>query len=458
MRILLLSPPYLPEYMRNGRCDYVSWSSAQWYPIWLAYCGALLEKNGHKVRLIDALAERLTFKQARKRIVDFSPDILVVYSSTKSQQNDIYFAEGIKDEISCYVVFVGPYVSAGPEAVLETSCRIDAVVKGEFEYPILQLAHGHNKSKISNLVWRDNKEIIVNDRRGPLTREELENIPFVSCFYHRNLNIANYKVPSELHPFVDIFTGRGCFWGKCTFCLWPQSFIEGPAYNTRSIENLIEELKFITSDMPYIKEVFFQDDTLPSQRAVAISNSILENDLKIAWGCYLRADVGYSILRLMRQAGCRTIHVGYECRSQSILKNIGKGLTPEEMTEFTYNAHKAGLRVHADFILGLPGDTEDTIRQTIKWAKLLDPETAQFLSVNLYPNTALSNSLQKQGCIKNGKPDYPDLSAQALAKWRKQAYREFYIRWKFIKKIILHPEEYLFSRGRAVWLMLSRTF
>jgi len=193
MKIALVSPPYLPEYMRNGRCDYVSWSHTQWYPIWLAYCGALLEKCGHIVKIIDAPAERINFKDTFKRVIDFSPQILVVYSSTKSQKSDIYFSERVKDKVKdCYIVFVGPYVSAEPEKVLTSSLKIDSVIEGEFDYPVLELANGLEKSKIKNLIWRRDNEIISNETRPPLNRKELDALPMVSEFYQKHLKFKNY--------------------------------------------------------------------------------------------------------------------------------------------------------------------------------------------------------------------------------------------------------------------------
>jgi radical SAM superfamily enzyme YgiQ (UPF0313 family) len=450
MRLLLLSPPYLPGYVRNGRCDYVSWSHTYWYPIWLSYCGALLEKYGHKVELIDAPAERLEYKTSFKKILDFSPQILVVYSSTKSKESDIIFSDKVKEAIGCYIVFVGPYVSLEPEVILNSSDKIDAVVRGEFDYPILELANGLEKPKIKNLIWKQSGQVISNESRPFLNRKELDDMPFVSEFYLRHLNIKNYRAPSQLYPFVDIFTGRGCIWGKCLFCLWPQSFIKGSVYNTRSIENLIEELKFIKEKMLYVKEIFIQDDTLPHGRIIELAKGFLNNNLDIIWSCYARADLDYKTLKLMKESGCRTIHVGYESQSNLVLKNIQKGLTSEKMAEFTSDAKRAGLRIHGDFLIGLPGETKTTIKKTIEWAKKINPETAQFLLINLYPATGLYKFLAENGWIKDGEPSYPDLTREELSKLVKYAYREFYFSFNTIKKITMHPYIYLFSQHKAI--------
>lgn len=451
MKVLLLSPPYKSEYMRNGRCDYFSISHAQWLPVWLSYAGALLEREGHMVRLIDAPPLGLDHKKTFREIVEFLPDMLVVYGATKSQKNDIIFSESIKEKVNCNIVFVGPFASIDPKVILEHSEKIDCAIKGEFEYPLLQLANGRKRNEIDNLFWRNNGEITENKERPPLKRQELDSLPFVASFYKKHIDFRNYKLASELHPFIDLFTGRGCFWGRCTFCLWPHSFIKGAVYNTRSIENVLNEIKFIKKEMPSIKEIFIQDDTLPKGRALELSEAILGSNLDITWSCYVRGNLDYEILKIMKRSGCRSLHVGYESANVSILKNVHKGISVGTMAEFTRNAKRLGLRIHGDFLLGLPGETENTIRETIRWAKSLDPETAQFLIAIPYNSTPYSNYLK--GCNNR-----LNLSERELNKWRKLAYRRFYIRWKFVKKALFHPYEYIFSQARAILRMIGNIY
>jgi len=436
----------------------VSISHTQWYPIWLSYCGALLEKLGHRVKLIDAPSEGLSHEEAFTRAVDFAPNILVVYSSTKSKENDIFFAGKLKDRLNNYVVFVGPYVSAEPDTYINKFNNIDAIVKGEFDYPISELANEVERGKIKNLVWKKEGVCITNDAAEPLTREKLDEIPFVTEFYNRHLNVKNYRVPSELYPFVDIFTGRGCFWGRCTFCLWPQSLAKGPVYNTRSIDNVTDELKFVKKRMSYVKEVFFQDDTLPQWRIVELCEAFLSNKLELVWSCYVRADLDSQTLRLMKESGCLALHVGYETVNNSVLKSIRKGLTSERMTEFTKDAKKAGLHIHGDFLIGLPGETESSIKKTIAWARKLNPETAQFLPISLYPGTELYESLAREGWIKDGEPDYSDLPREKLHRLSRRGYREFYLNRNSVKKIITHPYFYFFSRKKSIYKFIVSFF
>ena len=450
MKVLLLSPPFVPDYMRNARCDYVGISDTQWPPIWLAYCGALLEERGHAVKLIDAPAEKLNQDTALSEAVKFSPDLGVIYSSTKSEENDVEFAVKLKEKTECKLVFAGPFVSLKPMSPLEKSTQVDYSVKGEFEHPVLELADGKDAGKIKNLVWRDTGKIIQNEIRPLLDGEQLDVLPFVTKFYRKHVDLRNYRPPSELYPLVDLFTGRGCCWGRCTYCLWVHSFIPGSTYNTRSVGNVMDEFRYVLEEMKSVKEVFIQDDTLPAKRAAELSKAIIEEGLNMTWSCYVRGNLDYKTLSLMKKAGCRTLHVGYESASNEVLKNSVKGLTKEQMTKFTEDAKKAGLKIHGDFLIGLPGETKETVRETINWAKKLDPDTAQFSLINIYPNTPLYKQLEGNNHIRDAEPSYPHLTNEELRELAKKGVREFYLSWRYLKRILKNPDEYLFSRIDAI--------
>lgn len=457
MEVLLISPPYLPNYMRNARCDYVGLSRAQWYPIWLSYCGALLESKGHEVKLIDAPAERLNHSQTLEKAVNFRPKWTIVYSSIKSQTNDIEFVKRIKDKTGSKLVFVGPFVSIDPAGVLKENVAVDYAIKGEFEYPVLELIEGKTLAKIKNLCHKKSKKIVQNRLRPPLDQKKLDKLPFVTHFYHRHLNLKNYMIPQEPYPFVDLFTGRGCSWGSCTFCLWTHSFITGPTYNTRSIENVIREIKWVLKNLK-VKEIFIQDDTLPSWRAKEISQAILDRKLKIVWACYVRADIDYDSLKLMRQSGCRSIHVGYESTDQKILDHIAKGIKISQMNEFTQNAKNLGFEIHGDFLIGLPGENQQTVRKTIDWAKKSGLTSTQFSILNLYPKTPLFEYLKRRNFLKDGEPNYPDFSNEDARRWAKTAYREFYLSWSYFKWTLKNPYERIIIRLPTIQNQLASIF
>lgn len=457
MRVLLISPPYLPDYMRNARCDYISLAKAQWLPIWLSYCGALLENKGFKVKLIDGPAEGLSHKKTLNRCVEFKPDWSVVYSSTKSEKNDIQFTKRLKKKTGSKTVFVGPFVSIDPKGLMKNDEEevIDFTVCGEFDYPVLELVRGSRPVNIKNLIYRKKGRVVENKIRPLLSRKELDKLPFVTKFYKKHLNLDNYFIPQEFHPFVDMFTGRGCVWGKCSFCLWVHSFIPGPTYNTRSVGNVISEIEWVLTNMPEVKEIFFQDDTLPAGRARELSKTIIKEKLKFNWGCYARADLDYQTLRLMKRAGCKSIHVGFESADQKILNTIRKGIRLEKMTRFAKNAVKLNLEIHGDFLVGLPGENERTVKKTISWAKKSGISSAQFSILNLYEKTPLYELLYKKGCLRNGEPSYPNFSNTEIRMWAKKAYKEFYFSWSYFTWCLKNPYRRIFRRWRSIIKMIG---
>ena len=154
MRVLLLNPPYLPHFIRSARWAAQSISGSNWYPIWLAYCTGLLEKNGHQAKLLDALVDNLSIEGTLRSASDFSPELTVVYTSTASLDSDIRMAEDIKSLTDSYIVFVGPWSSVAPMEIISRSAKIDAVAIREFDYTILELADGKNEEEIKGLWWK----------------------------------------------------------------------------------------------------------------------------------------------------------------------------------------------------------------------------------------------------------------------------------------------------------------
>lgn len=454
MRSFLLNPPYVPEFMRSARWAAVSISGSNWYPIYLAYCTGLLEKHGHQAKLVDGPVDRLSHEDVYKMTVDFAPDLTVLYISDKSLENDIAIGEKIKEKTGSYIVLVGPWCSCVDSEKLLRDSKIDGLAIGEFDYTILELAEGKPEREINGLVWKDNGTIVHNPPRNPLTPEQINEFPFVTDVYRRHLNIQNYFQAPHLHPFVDLFTGRGCSWGKCTFCLWPHTINKGAPYRTGAIERTIEELKSIKENLPSVREVFIQDDTLPAWRARALATAILEARLDIKWSCYARAEPAYNLetLKLMKQSGCRCLHVGYESSSPQILKNIKKGTTPEFMVKFAEMTNRIGLLNHADFIIGLPLETEETIKATVTWARKLKVDSYQFTRPYAYPGTPFCEYLKESGIFNDSRVEYPHLSSEELDKWVRWALRKTNMNPKYLLKMMTKPKEWprLFRSARYV--------
>jgi len=409
MRVLLLNAYFRPHYIRSARSTWPSISGSNWYPIFLAYCCGWLEKHGHECRLVDAQVAGISADQTLKIAKEFKPEMLVLYISADSLKSDLTIGKAIKKTTGCQLVLVGPWCATNPSQLKSDNSEVDYVIPREFDQAVLEIANG------------------IKPTNSFLTPKQLDEMPFVTKVYQQHLPIAKYYQASLLHPFVDLFTARGCSWGKCTFCLWPHTIHKNLPYRLRSIVNVIAELKFIQKELPQVKEIFIQDDTLPAFRARQLAQAILKAGLKITWSTYARADLDLATLKLMKKAGCRFLHVGYESADEQILKNICKGVTPKTAKKFTENARQVGLRIHGDFILGLPGETEQTISKTIKWAKNLDIEGYQFFIPQVHQGTPLFTAPKAK------------ISSEKLNYWRFRAMKEIYLSpvfvWNTLKNI-----------------------
>lgn len=455
MRVFLLAPYYVRNFMRGARWDVVGISGSQWYPIYLAYCTGLLEREGHQTKLLDAQVDQLPASETLKIAEEFSPDLLVLYFSIPSLRSDIGIGEIIKEKTGCQVVLVGPNASIYPEKTLQATRSITMLARGEYDYTVLDLANGESKEKIPGIIWKDEKgEIHINPLRQPVPAKDLDNFPFITDVYRRHLHIKNYYQTGHRHPFVDLFTGRGCCWGRCTFCLWPYTLNKGAGYRKRSMDNVIEELKFVRKEMPYIHEVFTQDDTLPDDRARELSEAILSNNIKIRWSCYARPNLEYETLKLMKRSGCRTMHVGFESAGRTILKNIKKGVTPERAERFAFDAEKVGLYIVADFITGMPGETEETIRKTVAWAKKLPVNRYTMTLPKPYPETPLYEWLESHNCLdEEGHANYPNLSWERIKELNEWSVKQVHLNPHYLLRIMSRPVEWFrFARSAIYYL------
>ena len=191
--------------------------------------------------------------------------------------------------------------------------------------------------------------------------ENMDELPFVAPVYKRDLKIENYFIGYLKHPYVSIYTGRGCR-SKCTFCLWPQT-VGGHRYRTRSAENVLEEVKWIRDNMPEVKEIMFDDDTFTDfkPRVEEIARGL--GKLGVTWSCNAKANVPYSTLKIMKDNGLRLLLVGYESGDDQILLNIKKGLRTDIARRFSEDCRKLGIMIHGTFILGLPGETQRDHRE-----------------------------------------------------------------------------------------------
>ena len=292
------------------------------------------------------------------------------------------------------IAFVGPHVQIKPDETLAASEDIEFVVRGEFDHSVVEYAHGKPLEEIADVSYRKDGKIVHNASRPQLHTEELDALPFATDIYKRDLKIENYNVPFLLHPYVSFYTTRGCP-ALCTFCMWPQT-ISGHAWRTRSTANVAREIAQTLEDFPQMKEVFFDDDTFNIRKDRVLDLSARFKKYKFRWSSTARVHSDYETLKAMADGGARLFIVGFESGDAQILKNIKKGATIEMGRTFMKNCRKVGIHVHGDFIIGLPGETKETIKKTIDFAKELDCETIQVSLAHAIPAPSFTTVCPKK--------------------------------------------------------------
>ncbi len=463
MRILALNPPFHDHFSREMRSPAVTKSGTLYYPMWLAYAVGALEKNGHKVLFIDAPALCIDTAAVIGMAKPFRPEMVIIDTSTPSIYNDIHVAGELKEAFNgIFSLLVGPHVSAEPDDSLNHSSFVDAVAIGEYDITVVELAAAiENKEDIKSvagLAVKQNGKVIRTNHRNHM--ESIDELPFVSSVYKKHLDYTKYFYGHSLHPLVVMVTGRGCPF-LCTYCVYPQT-MHGRKYRNRSVENVVLEFEYIYANFPEIREIMIEDDTLTvnKERCRQLSRELISRGLnRIPWSANSRADVDYETMSLMKQAGCRLFCVGFESGDQRILDNIKKGTNIDRIRRFSVDARKAGIMIHGCFMVGNRGETRESLDRTLKFALELNPDTAQFFPIMVYPGTDDYEWVKEKGYLvssdfskwvtekglHNSVVSNPELSYKELVNFCDMARKKFYLRPRYIflkiKQSISHPAE-----------------
>ncbi|GBR04611.1 iron-sulfur oxidoreductase [Gluconobacter cerinus NRIC 0229] len=443
MRTLFLQPPSFDGFDGGAGSRYQAKREIKsfWFPTWLAQPAALVPGS----RLIDAPPAKMGMDPILEDVKN--RDLVVMHTSTPSFASDVRVAQMIKDANPKIMIgMVGAKVAVQPDESMRQGGPIDFVARNEFDFTIKEIAEGKPLAEVDGITWRNaDGEIIANKERAMI--EDMDSLPFVTEVYKRDLNINDYFIGYLKHPYISIYTGRGCK-SRCTFCLWPQT-VGGHRYRTRSPEHVAAEIRLAKQYFPDVQEFMFDDDTFTDDlpRAEAIAREM--GKLGVTWSCNAKANVPYDTLKIMKENGLRLLLVGYESGNQQILHNIKKGMRVEVAKEFTKNCHKLGIKIHGTFIVGLPGETKETIQETIAFAKEINPHTLQVSLAAPYPGTALHKQATENGWLnvdaaelidENGVQiaplHYPHLSHTEIFESVEEFYRKFYFRGSKIASIL----------------------
>jgi len=443
MKTLFLHPPSFDGFDGGAGSRYQAKREIRsfWYPTWLAQPAALVPNS----RLIDAPPARL--KLADVLSVAGGYELAVLHPSSPSFASDVRVAETLKDENpKLKIGMVGAKVAVEPEDSLKASPAIDFVAREEFDFTIKEVAEGRPLDAIDGVSFRGSNGAITHNRDRAIL-EDMDRLPFVTEVYKRDLRVEDYFIGYLKHPYLSLYTGRGCR-SKCTFCLWPQT-VGGHRYRVRSVGHVIEEIRLAKSYFPHVEEFFFDDDTFTDDRprAEAIAREL--GKLGVTWSCNAKANVPRETLEVMRYNGLRLLLVGYETGNQQILNNIKKGMRIDIARRFTKDCHELGITIHGTFILGLPGETKETIEETIRFAAEINPHTIQVSLAAPYPGTYLHRQAVENGWLDIGHAElidergvqiaplhYPHLSHTEIFESLETFYKRFYFRRKKIASLV----------------------
>ena len=442
MKSLFLQAPSFDGYDGGAGARYQMKREVKsfWFPTWLAQAAAMVPGS----RLIDAPPHNLSFKDIEGDVK--AHELIVIHTSTPSFKSDCKTAAMVREiNPTAKIGFIGAKVAVEPVESMEACAALDFVARNEYDFTIKELAEGADWSTITGLTYRNaNREIISNPEREILV--DMDKLPSVLPFY-KQLDVKQYFGGYLLHPYMSWYTGRGCK-SRCTFCLWPQT-IGGHKYRFMSTARVVKDVQYVKDNFPEVREIFFDDDTLTDNHDRVEELAKALGPLGITWSCNAKANVPRKTLEKLKAGGLRLLLVGYESGNQQILFNIKKGMRVEVAERFTRDCHDLGIKIHGTFIAGLPGETKETIQETIAWACKVNPHTIQVSLAAPYPGTFLYNQAVENGWLDAANAElvddsgrqiaplhYPNLSHAQIFDSVETFYKRFYLRPSKIGSIV----------------------
>jgi radical SAM superfamily enzyme YgiQ (UPF0313 family) len=449
MKVLVANPPW-PGPGYGARSD-VRWPHKRSdkyieYPIYLSYTVCVVEEAGFETFFVDAIMDELSIEQFAQRVRDIGPRLAIIETSTPSIEFDLETAAAVKEASpETFVALIGSHVTFFDQETLTENPAVDAVVRGEFEYTSADLAcaldAGGDLGQVLGITYRDAGGDVRRNADRPLF-EPLDQMPFPARHIAKG---EGYRagIYSGGYPTAMI-SSRGCPY-RCTFCLWPD-ILYGHKFRARSAENVVDEIEEAVRVYGH-DEIYFDDDTftIDRQRVLDICRLILERGLEqeVEWIAQCRVDtVDREMLEVMKAANCGYILFGVESGSPKMLKKMKKGITLDKVRKAFQLTKDVGIKTQAFFLFGMPGETQETITETIEFAKELNASSTQFAVAIPHPGTALYQECKTNGWLTSENwADYtseecvietPWLTAKEVEEARIRAYREYYYRPQFI--------------------------
>lgn len=398
MKILVLNPS--SKFTKNVVRDvlYGCWckgkriGGASVPPFALLSVATVLKKNGLDVTFLDAVAEQIPFNELVN--IGIKYDIIIISSATMSYVEDTFLLEKIKRKKNEIISIVfGAHPTFQPEAALETE-MVDFIILGEPEKNIKELIvylkEGRDYSDLPGIGYRKGQNKKINEIEYI---KDLDELPFLDVdMLPKNIHYFNPLI--KRMPYITTTASRGCP-GRCTFCTAP--FFYGPKIRFKTDEKLLNEMEYYSSKG--YREIYFRDETfiIKNKRDKMFCEKLIKRNLDLTWICNVRIGmVDYEDIVYMKKAGCHLIKTGVESGSQEILDNVKKGITIKQTKQFFKWTHEIGIDTHAHVMLGMPGETKETIEKTIDFVMEIAPTTATFGICTPYPGSPLFNEVLKK--------------------------------------------------------------
>jgi radical SAM superfamily enzyme YgiQ (UPF0313 family) len=397
MKILLIHPPFSLTVAGRDEWDKVI---PRIHPLGIGYLASYLLKHGHDVKIVDAHLEKLELIDILDRINSYGPDLIGISTTTPTFKITIKIAQEIKKNAPGLKIFIGgAHITATPETAMVSKC-FDYGIVGEGEKTFLELVQylenpsNKNIFDIAGLALRKNGKVFNTPIRGYI--ENLDELPMPA----RHLMIAlkeTQAVPASVYklPSGNLITSRGCP-SQCSFC---DRAIFGMKFRARNAKSVVDEVEILINEYGARDIKFFDDTfTVSKQRVYEIIDEMKRRKIKIPWSCLTKVkSINKELLKAMKEAGCWQILFGLESGDDRMLKLLKKGNTVEDNRKAVTMAAELGINTRGDFIVGTPGETKESLMNTLNFALSIPLDYAHFNKFVPLPGTEIYRELLNKG-------------------------------------------------------------
>lgn len=421
------------------------------FPFTLAYGMSALEGRGVEAMILDAIAEEIDEEEYFRRVAEFGPDLVVNEMATASCHVDLAVAARVKEQTGARIAMCGPHPSALPGEVLANDC-VDFVLIGEIDASLPELVQametGGPMDGIPGVAYRGADGAV---RIGPKRElvEELDDLPHP---HRASLPLQRYRVAGYPPPVLYMYASRGCPY-RCTYCLWPQTMYGSGSYRVRNPRSVVDEIEEAERAFGPFRSIYFDDDTfnLGKRRMLELAMELESRSLALPWGCNARADqFDDESMRRLAAAGLFNIRIGVESGDPEILKRAKKNLELDSVRSCIEMAHRAGVKVHVTFTVGLSGESWDSVERTVRFARSIRPDSVAFTITTPFPGTEYYDEVVREGYLETKDWSRFNVVTSSVIRTDHLSAEEVTRAEKYLMRKVYYSPAYLMRRLRYI--------